>query len=133
MNNSEKNSNNEFAPIAILIEEARYRAFQKVNEELVLLYFKVGSIVSEKVTAGTWGSGTVDELAKYIAFIPGLTGFNKRGLYRMKQFFETYSVEQFVSPMASLLEKTLDSKDPIASALPTQLGILKFDEKVFTS
>lgn len=42
----------EFKQVAILIEEARDRAFQKVNEELVLLYFKVGNIVSEKVAAG---------------------------------------------------------------------------------
>lgn len=48
----------------------------------------------------------------------------------MKQFFETYSVEQFVSPLATLLEKTLDCKNPIVSAVPTQLGLLKFDENV---
>jgi hypothetical protein len=45
-------TSNEFEQIAILIEEARSRAFSKVNEELVLLYFKVGSIVSAKVAAG---------------------------------------------------------------------------------
>jgi len=45
-------TNYEFEQVAILIEEARNRAFYKVNEELVLLYFKVGSIVSAKVAAG---------------------------------------------------------------------------------
>ena len=39
-------TNKEFEQVAILIEEARNRAFLKVNEELVLLYFKVGNIVS---------------------------------------------------------------------------------------
>ncbi len=39
-----------------------------------------------------WGEGTVDELANFIALkMPSLTGFNRRGLYRMKQFYETYS------------------------------------------
>ncbi len=84
--------NKEFEQVAILIEEARNRAFSKVNVELVLLYFKVGNIVSEKVATGIWGEGTVDELGKYIALkLPGLSGFNRRGLYRMKQFFEIYS------------------------------------------
>jgi len=124
------NNINDFAQIALLIEESRNRAFQKVNEELVLLYFKVGHIVSEKVTAGTWGEGTVDELAKYISVVlPVLSGFNRRGIYRMKQFYETYSVEQFVSPLATLLEKTLDDSFPIVSAVPTQLENSKSDNK----
>lgn len=129
MNNLETNSSNDFAQIALLIEEARFRAFHKVNEELVLLYFKVGGMVSEKVSSGSWGSGTVEELARYIAFrLPELTGFNKRGLYRMKQFFETYSVEEFVAPMATLLEKALDGLSTIVSAVPTQFEILKSND-----
>ncbi|HZV70767.1 MAG TPA: DUF1016 N-terminal domain-containing protein [Saprospiraceae bacterium] len=80
----------EFDHIALLIEEARSRAFSKVNEELILLYFKVGNIVSAKISEGVWGEGVVEELATYIKNkYPGLTGFNRRGLYRMKQFYET--------------------------------------------
>ncbi|CAN5676087.1 hypothetical protein BH10BAC2_BH10BAC2_02660 [soil metagenome] len=98
-------TNKEFEQVAILIEEARNRAFKKVNEELVALYFKVGSIVAAKVAAGAWGDSTVDELASYIASkYPGLKGFNRRGLYRMKQFFETYTAPEFVSPLATQLE-----------------------------
>lgn len=114
----------EFENIIRLIEEARSRADSKVNAELVLLYFTVGEIVSAKVTDGIWGEGTVNELANYIAVkMPGLSGFNRRGLYRMKQFYEAYSVEQFVSPMATLLQayfkNSIESQK--VSALPTQL------------
>ncbi|MDP3433056.1 MAG: PDDEXK nuclease domain-containing protein [Bacteroidota bacterium] len=110
------NNINDFAQIAILIEESRNRAFQKVNEELVLLYFRVGHIVTEKVTAGAWGSGTVDELAKYIAErLPGLAGFNRRGIYRMMQFYETYDL----SSDCFLL--WVQSQTPIVSPLATQL------------
>lgn len=49
-----------------MIVDARKRAFYKVNEELVLLYFNVGKILAEKVSQGNWGDKTVDELAKYI-------------------------------------------------------------------
>ena len=103
-----KRQHTEFENIVVLIQEARNRAFSKVNAELVLLYYSVGKIVSEKVAAGIWGEGTVDQLAKYIAAkLPGLSGFNRRGLYRMKQFFETYSIQQFVSPMATHLRSYL--------------------------
>ncbi len=94
MNRSKTTHQSEFENVIQLIEEARNRAFSKVNVELVLLYFNVGKIVSSKVAEGVWGEGTVDELAKFInAKLPGLTGFNRRGLYRMKQFYETYSVK----------------------------------------
>jgi predicted nuclease of restriction endonuclease-like (RecB) superfamily len=82
----------EFENILRLINEARNRAFNKVNTELVMLYFSVGDIVSAKVTAGAWGDSIVDELATFIETkIPGLKAFNRRGLYRMKQFYETYN------------------------------------------
>lgn len=119
-----KNTNSEFKQVILLIEEARNRAYQKVNEELVLLYFKVGKLVSEKVSAGAWGEGTVEELADFIQKkIPGLSGFNRRGLYRMKQFYEVYSSEEFVSPLASQLETFFltEQKNEKVSALPTQI------------
>jgi DUF1016 N-terminal domain len=127
-------TNKEFEQVAILIEEARNRAFIKVNEELVLLYFKVGGIVSAKVAEGAWGDNTVEELASYIAVkYAGLKGFNRRGLYRMKQFFESYAVSsecyllllnlqnQKVSPVATQTNIIANSEEAIVSALPTQL------------
>ena len=129
----------EFENIVRLIEEARSRAFSKVNAELVLLYFHVGQIVSLKVADGIWGEGTVDELAKYIALkMPGLSGFNRRGLYRMKQFYETYFPDSDcyklwqeiqgrggqisnVSPVATQIKTNKKSANLIVSPVATQL------------
>lgn len=119
-----KNNNTEFENIVLLIQDARIRAFAKVNAELVLLYFKVGDIISAKVSEGVWGDGTVDELAAFIQKkIPGLSGFNRRGLYRMKQFYETYTVEEFVSPLATYLQTYLKDKSQsqFVSAVSTQI------------
>ena len=117
-----RNTNTEFKQVVLLIEEARNRAFHKVNEELVLLYFKVGNLVSEKVTAGAWGENTVEELASFIQDnCPGLKGFNRRGLYRMKQFYETYSSPEFVSTLATHLQKPENEVKNIVTTLLTQL------------
>lgn len=119
-----KSKNTEFKQVVLLIEEARNRAFHKVNEELVLLYFKVGNLVSDKVSAGAWGENTVEELASFIQDnCPGLKGFNRRGLYRMKQFYETYSSPEFVSTLATHLQKTENEVKKIVSPLVTQLQI----------
>lgn len=120
-----RNTNTEFKQVVLLIEEARNRAFHKVNEELVLLYFKVGNLVSEKVSAGAWGENTVEELASFIQDnCPGLKGFNRRGLYRMKQFYETYSSPEFVSTLATQLQAYFaGNKDNTkVSSMQTQLN-----------
>ncbi len=100
-----RNNHHIFEQVLLLIETARNKTFQRVNEELILLYFKVGGIVSDKVSTGIWGDHTVEELAAYIhTKYPGLHGFNRRGLYRMKQFYETYTVPEFVSPLVTQIE-----------------------------
>lgn len=119
--------NTEFKQVIILIEEARNRAFQKVNQELVLLYFKVGQFVSEKVSSNAWGDNTVGELAEFIqSNYSGYKSFTRRGLYRMKQFYEVYSSDQLVSSLSNQLESYfLDLKDEKVSAVPTQLEDIK--------
>jgi predicted nuclease of restriction endonuclease-like (RecB) superfamily len=116
--------NKEFEQVAILIEEARNRSFQKVNEELVLLYFKVGNIVSVKVSEGAWGDNTVAELANYLQKNnSGFRGFTRRGLYRMKQFYEVYSSPDFVLPISTQLQVYFDSigRNAKVSAVPTEI------------
>ncbi|MES2776288.1 MAG: PDDEXK nuclease domain-containing protein [Bacteroidota bacterium] len=144
-------STSEFENVVRLIQEARTRAYSKVNSELVLLYFNVGKIVSEKVANGVWGQGTVDELAAYIALkMPGMSGFNRRGLYRMKQFSEIYSIDsecfklwmeiqvareqnKIVSPPVTQLKSAKKAKPQIVSSMMTQLQNVDFQYSKFVS
>ena len=118
----------EFDNIIQLIEEARSRAFSKVNEELVLLYFNVGKIVSSKVAGGIWGEGTVDELAGYIqANYSGHVGFTRRGLYRMKQFHELYS------PFSECYQLWLNTKNKNVPPITTQIPLVENADKPIVS
>lgn len=81
-----------FAEVVGLIEQARQRAYQAVNSELVGLYWRIGEYISAKLAAADWGEGVVDRLAQHLArTIPGQRGFTRRNLFRMRQFFEVYS------------------------------------------
>lgn len=105
MSKSLENTDSYSKQILLLIREAKNRVYVKANKELVLLYFNVGKVVSEKVNTGKWGDNTVQELADFIASKqPELTGFNRRGLYRMKQFYKTYSDAQIVSSVMTQLQ-----------------------------
>lgn len=98
---------NTFAEIAQVIEEARDNAYRKVNEELILMYQKVGQFLSEKSKDATYGDGYIDSLSEYIRQqFPGIKGFNRRGLYRMKQFYETYAGNEKVSALLTQLSWT---------------------------
>ena len=81
---------------------ARERATQDVNTVLIDLYWKVGEIISHKIEAAEWGDGVVDRLAQFIARTePGLRGFTRRNLFRMRQFYEAYRNDSKVSPLVT--------------------------------
>ena len=90
-----------------IIEDSRNSALKKVNEELIRMYWKVGEYLSKESKDAVFGDGYIDAIAKEIqdAF-PGIKGFNRRGLYRMKQFYEIYEGDEFVSALLTQINWT---------------------------
>ena len=96
-----------FAEVVGLIEQARQRAYQAVNTELVGLYWQIGEYISDKLMAAEWGDGVVDNLARHLArTLPGQRGFTRRNLFRMRQFFETYRGEKNATALLTQLPWT---------------------------
>ncbi len=89
-----------FAEIVTLIEQARQRACQTVNTQLIELYWKVGEYISRRIESDGWGKSTVKELSTYIQRRQaGLRGFSPQNLWRMRQFFEAYRDEPKLSTL----------------------------------
>lgn len=98
---------NRFDEIARIIEEARNTAYRRVNEALIIMYRRIGRFLSEKSKDANYGDGYVDSLSEYIQkHFPGIKGFNRRGLYRMKQFYEIYAENEKVSALLTQLSWT---------------------------
>lgn len=96
-----------FDEVLALIEAARSRAYQAVNTELVILYWELGEYISRKIASAEWGDGVVDELAATIARnYPGVRGYTRPNLFRMRQFYEAYRSEKKVSPLLRQLPWT---------------------------
>ena len=90
-----------------IISESRQNALKKVNEELIRMYWKVGEYLSCEAKKASFGDSYVDLMAKAIQeACPGIKGFNRRGLYRMKQFYETYCENKIVSPLVTQISWT---------------------------
>lgn len=90
-----------------IIDESRQNALRKVNEELILMYWKIGEYLSIESKEATFGDSYIDSIAEEIqAAFPGIKGFNRRGLYRMKQFYELYKDCESVSPVVAQISWT---------------------------
>jgi DUF1016 N-terminal domain len=86
---SKKKDEAVFSEIVELISASREKALQAVNTTLIDLYWEVGATISRKIEAAEWGDGVVEQLAEYIARTqPGLRGFTRANLFRMRQFPE---------------------------------------------
>ena len=100
MNDVIAKEKNEFNEVVSIIENRKRNAYLKVNEELINMYWDVGKYISDKVHNSLWGSKTVQSLANYIKVkYPNLSGFDRTGIYRMKQFYEMYRDDIIVAPM----------------------------------
>ncbi len=74
------------------IINSRYQAARLANREQLLLYFKTGRMLSEKVKAQKWGTKVLVQIAVDLqSNLPGLKGFSFTNLKKMRQFFEAYS------------------------------------------
>lgn len=96
-----------FGEIVRLIDSSRAKALQVANTALIDLYWQVGETISRKIEAAEWGDGVVDELAAYVARKqPGLRGFTRANLFRMRQFYQTYQGDEKVAPLVRQLPWT---------------------------
>lgn len=88
----------DFNQVYSIIDLHRKRAFQEINNNSLMTAWNVGVFVSDKLKSAQWGSGVVAELSEYLRTIdPTLKkGYSKRTLYKMVQFYETYSAPEFM-------------------------------------
>ena len=97
----------EINELITIIQSHRDKAYRKINEELVGMYFEIGKYLSTKIKTEKWGSKIVENISRKIMELhPNLKGFDKRGLYRMIQFYETYGHNVIVSTLVTQISWT---------------------------
>lgn len=93
-----------YLEVVSIVKSAHERTFSKINEELILMYREIGKFISTKLQDTKYGEKFIDGLAEFFAKnYSELKGFNRRGLYRMKQFYEIYAEDEKVSTMLTQL------------------------------
>lgn len=115
------NTQKEFKEIYSIISFHRSRAYQAVNTEIILTNWEIGKYVSNKIRNSDWGTGVVNKLVEYLKEQqPDLKGYNRRTIYRMVQFYETYSSPEFVSIGLTQMDVAQNNQSIIMSNELTQ-------------
>ena len=75
-----------------------------VNRELIKLYWDIGEDIVEKQEREEWGSKVLEKVSKDIQKeFPGVEGFSRTNLFRMKAFYTAYAkVPQVVGQLEQL-------------------------------
>ncbi|MDO9021242.1 MAG: PDDEXK nuclease domain-containing protein [Deltaproteobacteria bacterium] len=84
------------------IRESQVRAALAVNRTLLTLYWNIGRAITERQEAEGWGARVIDHLADEIqrAF-PGVGGFSRPNIYRMRAFYLAYPAAESASAIVS--------------------------------
>ncbi|RUL84575.1 PDDEXK nuclease domain-containing protein [Tautonia sociabilis] len=73
------------------IRTAQLRAAVAANRELIALYWQIGRGIVERQKAHRWGNAVLDRLGRDLqAEFPGVSGFSRTNLYRMRAFYLAY-------------------------------------------
>jgi len=84
------------------IRAAQYEALRAVNQQLIGLYWDIGRLIVERQEGASWGRSIVEQLARDLqAEFPGLGGFSARNLWRMRDFYQSYSAEGKLPPLVA--------------------------------
>lgn len=77
------------------IQETQIKAALAANKELIILYWSIGKIITEKQEVEGWGTKIIERLARDLqnAF-PGLAGFSRANVFSMRSFYKAYSIVQ---------------------------------------
>ncbi len=102
------------------IIQSRYQAARLANREQILLYFKAGKALSEKISKEKWGNNVLENISEDLQKqMPGLKGFSARNHRKMRQFFEAYEnsvVWQSATATLQRIENQNNGIWPLATA-----------------
>ncbi|QEC44970.1 PDDEXK nuclease domain-containing protein [Pseudobacter ginsenosidimutans] len=85
------------------IKSSQSKAALAVNRSLILLYWNIGKVISEKQAEHSWGSRIIDQLSKDLkAEFPGISDFSSRNLWDTRRFYLFYCNEILRQAVAEL-------------------------------
>lgn len=87
---------NDFNQIFGIISYHRQRVSKTIDDESLRMIWEVSGYISHKLKNAEWGAGIVRQLSEFIRTQdPTIKGWSYRTIYKMVQFYDTYSNATF--------------------------------------
>ena len=110
------------------IKLSQQKAFNAVNQEMILLYFTIGAMISKKQIELGWGAKVIDNIsADILQEFPSMSGFSPRNLKRMVRFYKEYQDEFEKVPLAVAQMENLKVQ-PIVAQIPWTHNIILIEK-----
>ena len=95
-----------YGPLLAQVKErvraAQYAALKAVNTELVGLYWDIGHMIVEQQKDAAHGAAIAERLADDLrAEFPGVSGFSRRNVFYMREFYLGYCENPKVQPLVA--------------------------------
>lgn len=82
------------------VYQSQYQALKSVNKELIKLYWEIGESIIDKQEQYGWGKSIVENLSNDLQKeFPGVKGFSRSNLWRMRNFFTEYQSNVKLAPL----------------------------------
>jgi predicted nuclease of restriction endonuclease-like (RecB) superfamily len=84
------------------VRSAQYEALRSVNRELVALYWDIGRLIVSRQVDASHGAAIAEQLASDLRReFPGLSGFSRRNVFHMREFYLAYCDSPKVQPLVA--------------------------------
>lgn len=84
------------------VRNAQYAALKAVNTELVGLYWDIGRMIVERQRDADHGAAIAEQLSQDLRTeFPGISGFSRRNIFYMREFYLLYRDDQRVQPLVA--------------------------------
>ena len=84
------------------IRSAQYEALKAVNKELVGMYWDIGRMIVERQKDAEHGAAIAEQLSYDLrAEFPGISGFSRRNIFYMREFYLLYHDDKRVQPLVA--------------------------------
>lgn len=99
------------------VRSAQIKAALAVNKELILFYWDLGKMLSEKIKASQWGDKVLENVSKDLkGEFPEMKGFSVSNLKTCKLFYEYF---QFSSQLVNQSEnETIVNSSQLVNQIP---------------
>ncbi len=107
------------------IRVSRLRAAAAANRELLALYWRIGRVIVGRQAEAGWGARVLDRLAADLqAAFPGVEGFSRRNLYRMRALHLAYPESPAPGSLGSSPEVDAGAPAIVPPAVAQLAGVL---------